>query len=87
MDELNPTSPINQKLDYIIRTLDEQDRMITSLHKAMVIGRAIKAIYWLVVIGVTIGAFYFVQPIVDDFVSMYKDVNGNVDQLNSFLPR
>lgn len=88
MDELDPTSPLNQKLDYLIRAVDEQQKMITALHKQMIFGRVVKGIYWFVIIGIAIGAFYFIQPALENLVGVYGNLNQTANDINDvFMPR
>lgn len=33
-----------------------------------------KSIYWVIIIGITVGAFYYVQPYVDQVVKIYSNL-------------
>ena len=53
---------------------------------------AIKVFYWSVIIGVTLGAFYFVQPYVESMLNLVdqaqesiKTINGNISQVEGAL--
>ena len=57
----------------------EQDnnKMLRSMKRSMLLGRVMNVIYWLIIIGISIGAFYFIQPYFDRLTSLYGSL-GNV---------
>jgi hypothetical protein len=54
----------------------ENNALIKKMHRSMVLGRTIKIIYWVIIIGVAVGAFYFVQPYVDQLQDVYGGFRG-----------
>ena len=42
----------------------EQDnnKMLRSMRRSMIWGRVMSVIYWFIIIGISVGAFYFIQP-------------------------
>ena len=65
----------------------ENNKLIKKMRKAALIGRAWKIFYWIVIIGISIGAFYFLQPYVESIQSVYQnvqDVSDNVGTLFNF---
>lgn len=59
--------------------------ILTKLHRASVWGRAVKTIYWVLLLGITIGAFYFLQPYVDQLQSLYGQVLETKNQFGDFF--
>ena len=39
-----------------------------------------RAVYWLIIIGISIGAFYFMQPYID---SMRGLINSSIESINN----
>ncbi len=67
---------IGEKLDELTEIVKENQRMTASLYRrARLAGFAI-AIKWIVIVGVTVGAFYYVQPVIDRTLTIYDTVLG-----------
>ena len=41
--------------------------------------------YWLIIIGISVGAFYFVQPYVDVALKAYKSIQGDLSKVKSVI--
>ena len=66
----------------------ENNDLLHSLKRRARVGTAVKVFYWAVVIGLSFGAFYFIQPYLDfikGFGSNVGDIQKNINQFNSFL--
>ena len=45
--------------------------------------------YWIIIIGISVGAFYYVQPYVDSLMQVYKTVQtdlGTIKTITNKLP-
>ncbi len=76
----NDIQEINEKLDELQVMARENHQMIRTLYK-----RAKLAVYavffkWFIIIGITLGAFYIFQPIIDSIVSIYSGFTGGDGQ-------
>lgn len=52
-------------LERTYRLVEENNEILVKLRRASRISMAVKAIYWIVIIGLSVGAFYFIQPYVE----------------------
>ena len=58
----------------------ENHKLLKKIHRGALWGRTIRFIYWVVVLGLAVGAFYFLQPYIDQARELYQgaqDVLGN----------
>ena len=66
----------------------DNNSMLHSMSRSMRVQRVMTAIYWLFIIGSAVGAYYFVQPYLDQIMDLYA---GAIDVLKQFsklsLPR
>ena len=66
----------------------ENNQMLHSIRRGMFWGRVARTIYWIVIIGVAIGAYYYIAPYIDSAVGAYGNVKvdlkdfGNLFKLN-----
>ena len=69
--------PESKKLlqDTYVLTQDN-NRMLRSITRSMHFSRIINIIYWVIIIGSGIGAFYFVQPYIDQITKTYGGISN-----------
>ena len=75
-----------QKLYRILELSEENNQMLKTMLRNMRWGRLIKTVYWLVIIGASVGAFYYTQSYFDNVVQMYNSVQSDFNAVKSILP-
>jgi len=50
---------------------EDNNKMLRSMRNSMRWGRIMTVVYWVLIIGISVGAFYFLQPYVDQVVKTY----------------
>jgi hypothetical protein len=68
-------------LERSLRLAEDNNEMLRRLTRYARAGRIWKALYWIVIIGASFGAYYFVQPYVDAAKTTYS---GFQDDVSSF---
>ncbi|HXK40049.1 MAG TPA: hypothetical protein VJ837_04420 [Candidatus Paceibacterota bacterium] len=63
----------------------ENNIILRKMWRATLWGRAVKTLYWLVIIGITIGAFYFLQPYIDTLQDVYGGVQDAQANFRGFF--
>ena len=74
-------SDIQKLLERNIALSEENNKMLRRLQSNMRWGRFIHAVYWIVIIGSAFGAYYFIQPYIDQLLQIYgkvQTVGGSV---------
>lgn len=64
--------------------VEENNKILTTLRRASRVGIAIKVFYWVVIIGLSLGSFYFIQPYIDA-IKNPEGINTNVSPTNSYI--
>ncbi len=64
---------------------EENNKMLRDMRRSQRISRIISIVYWVFIIGSAVGAYYFIQPYVDQLSSMYGGAKSNFDSVNNFL--
>lgn len=54
--------------------IKENQKLIKKIHRSMVVGRVMSVLYWIVIIGASVGAYYFIQPYIDSALGAYTNV-------------
>jgi len=64
-------------LDRIANQVDENNTILRGIRRVQRFTTVYRILYWVLIIGLSFGAFYFIQP----YVNMLKGVaSGNLDQ-------
>lgn len=66
------------------RLAEENNKILRKMRSSMRWGRAFRILYWIIIIGATVGAFYYIQPYIDQLMGVYS---GLGDLQNVLLPR
>lgn len=66
---------------------EENNRMLRSMKRSIMWSHIMSILYWVLIIGVSIGAFYFIQPYLDQAMDAYKNVRGNLEGVGSLLEK
>lgn len=78
--------PESKKLIEETHALEEENnKMLRSLKRSMFWSRVMSSIYWILILGISVGAFYFIQPYMDQAMDVYNEIKGNLDSASSFL--
>lgn len=70
-------------LERTYKMVEENNVILKSIRRTGRIGTAVKVFYWVVIIGLSIGSLYFIQPYVDAL----KGVGGDsgISPTNSYV--
>ncbi len=76
-------SQSEQVLKETLELTRENNKLLHKLWKAQVWANIMRGIYWFILIGASVGAFYLLQPYVNKMVSLYNQVSGSTKNTNS----
>ena len=66
-------------LKHIAVLVEENTVILRKLLRAEKMRRLVSAIYWIAVIAISLGAYYFVQPYLDQLRAVYGNFRGGVE--------
>lgn len=62
---------------------EENNDILRGIQSSMRLARFMTFLYWLVLIGVSVGAYYFAQPYIEKAINVYKVAQVQLDSLNN----
>ena len=85
--------PVDRQIAEVRKLTEENNEMLHKMKRTMRITAIFRTIYWVIVIGLAVGAYYVVQPYVEQAQSVYSNIDERftaVDEefqgnLDSFL--
>lgn len=72
---------LKQKLEETREITERNHELLKKIERSMFWRRVFSIIYWVIIIGVAVGAFYFVQPYIDRVIDAYADFQGQFESL------
>ncbi len=72
-------------LEEAVELSRENNKILKSMQRSARIGRIITILYWTVIIGATVGAFYAIQPYIEQLLSVYSGIQGGVNNIQNLF--
>lgn len=60
----------------------ENNQMLQSMRRSMRIQRAMSFVYWIFIIGSAVGAYYFIQPYLEELIGVYGSTSDVLKGFN-----
>ncbi len=70
-------------LEKVYELAEENNEMLRKIRSIQNRQFIFQIIRWVLIIGISIGAFYFLQPYVDNFQYFLEDTSDTIDQIKS----
>jgi len=64
---------------------EDNNKILHSMKRSMRYASIVRAIYWIFIIGSALGAYYFIQPYVDEVMSFYNGARENISNFNNTI--
>ncbi len=64
--------PDKEFFDRLMQLTEENNRMLRRIRRAAFWTGISRIIYWIILIGISVGAFYYIQPYIQQFWDTYK---------------
>lgn len=62
----------------------DNNRILHSMQRRARWGFVFRVFYWLVIIGIAIGAFYYIQPYIEPLIKSYQNIQETQAKLGNF---
>ena len=84
MDTTDPDiQELNEKMDELTEMVKENRRMIRSVYRSVRLNSLISVIKWVIIIAVTVGSLYILQPYIDFVKQTYQTFGGFVSHMST----
>ncbi len=65
------------------RLVEENHAMLRKMRRATIWARAWHLLYWLIIVAISVGAYFYIQPYVEKLQSIYGGVKGDVEAVQN----
>ena len=71
-----------KKIEELLDLERDNNRMLRSMRRSIVLGNIMTVIYWLIVIGGIGWTYYYFQPYVKQYINLYDTAMSAIDTLD-----
>ncbi len=73
----------DQKIQRILELSESNNNILRSIKRAIWWGRVIHTIYWVVILGASVGAFWYLKPYINQLGEVYGGLKNGVSSVNN----
>ena len=74
-------SDIRDAVQKTLELVEENNKILRKMRRSIFWGRVFHTLYWIIIIGVSIGAYYYVQPYLESMLKIFGGTQGTLDEL------
>jgi hypothetical protein len=63
----------------------ENNKILRSIRRSARLGFIMQICYWLIIVGISVGAYYFIQPYLEQLVDTYSGVQSGVMKVGNIF--
>ncbi|MCR4275015.1 MAG: hypothetical protein NUW02_03150 [Candidatus Campbellbacteria bacterium] len=63
----------------------ETNILVRKMYRHIMVGSVMRVVYWAIIIGASVGAFYLIQPYIDTIQSLTGNGDGEQSSIESFF--
>jgi hypothetical protein len=78
---MNEEAEIKTLLKKNLEISKESYKILKKVHRSQKIGRVLKTVYWLIIIGGLFGAYYYLQPVISSLIDSVKQITEDFTAL------
>ena len=75
-------------LERTVALVEENNMILRKMHRRMKWGSFFHILYWVLIIGITLGSYYFLQPYLESALGVYGSLSesaGTLPDISSIL--
>lgn len=74
---------LDERLTAIEKKLEENHTLLVRIRRVQRNARLFRLVYWIIIIGVTLGAFYYIEPYLRQITQIYTGFQEGQQSLNA----
>ncbi|MDB5259380.1 MAG: protein of unknown function with transrane region [Candidatus Taylorbacteria bacterium] len=68
-------------LERTLKVSEENNDILKSIRRSNRISTVLRVLYWIVIIGLSFGAYYFIQPYIEQVSGLYNEAQQSIDNV------
>ncbi len=75
---------MRQKIDDLFELTKENNKILRKLRSSQKWASITRLLYWAVIIGISVGAYYYLQPYLQKIMNAYSQSMSTLDKVQNF---
>ena len=75
---------VKEQLDEVTKLTRQNNKIIRKIQRSMRVGLIFRMLYWILIIGSMLGAYYYLQPFIDDIGETYNNLIDIPEKIKTF---
>ena len=71
-------------VEKILELTEENNKILRKMRRGIFWGRVFHVIYWVIIIGISIGAYYYIQPLIENMLQLFGTTKDGLQNLEKF---
>ena len=76
---------LHERIENLEKLTKDNNKILHSMQSRMRWGTFLRVLYWVIIIGSMLGAYYFLQPYVEQLMEAYNTLVGAPDALKDAI--
>ncbi len=72
-------------LNESVRLAEDNNKILHSMRRSIRIGHIVSVLYWVLIIGSAVGAYYFIQPYINQIMDIYSGAKNNLNDIGDII--
>ena len=68
-------------LERSLKLAEDNNSILKSIRRSNRVGTIMRVVYWVVILGLSYGAYVVVQPYINQALGLYKDAQQNIETM------
>lgn len=77
---------LNERLASIEKKIEENNHILVRIRRVQRNAQLFRLFYWLVIVGLTLGAFYYIEPYLKQLLAVYSNIQDTQQNIQNALP-
>jgi cell division protein FtsL len=77
---------LDARLKSIEEKLDKNNQLLVKVRRVQRQGQLFKILYWVLIVLLAFGAFYYIQPYVNQLLETYTGIQDTQEKMQSTIP-
>jgi len=70
-----------------IKLAEENNKMLRGMRRSARIASVLRILYWVIIIGSALGAYYAIQPFIESLTGSYNGMKDSVDTVKNITTK
>ena len=77
-------SETRDQIGKILELTEENNKILRKMRRSILWGRIFHTLYWVIIIGISIGAYYYVQPYLENMIKALGGAQSTMELFAKF---